>query len=260
MQTTLHASHKKPHVGRFAPSPTGALHMGSLVTAMASHLDAKAHAGKWLVRIEDVDKTRCHPHHSHMILQQLTAFGLPPDADGAVVYQSHRGVFYDNALEHLKKIGAVYPCFLSRNNQNQTAPAWKSKQTNMVLQRRDGCHSYTLAVVVDDALQNITHVVRGMDLLAQTPEQIVLQQQLGFTTPHYQHVRLVLAGDGGKLSKQNGAIPLPVDSSHAIGQCLNQAADHLGLPPSADANLGHIHPGIWQNWVEAWATRFKINE
>jgi glutamyl-Q tRNA(Asp) synthetase len=253
------------YIGRFAPSPTGPLHVGSLVAALASYLDAKAHNGQWLVRIEDVDTPRCIKGIDIVILQQLATFGLIPDEPP--VYQSQRSHLYQTALDQLMANKQVFPCSCSRKDvaaaiakanplakprhgelvypgtcrhgmtqqlAPSTQPAWrfitdgdvKSQIGDFVLKRADGCFTYQLAVVVDDALQRITHVVRGADLLDNTQRQIALQQALKYPTPKYLHTPLVMADDGEKLSKQNGAAALNV--RHPL-ETLNAAAKVLGL-------------------------------
>ena len=269
--------------GRFAPSPTGPLHAGSLVAALASYLDAKAHSGQWLVRIEDVDTPRCIPGADSIILQQLAKVGLIPDE--SPVYQSQRSHLYQAALDQLISKHQVFPCSCSRKDvaaaiakENplakpkhgelvypgtcrhgmaqalppNTQPAWRFITTgdvkanigDFVLKRADGCFTYQLTVVVDDALQGITHVVRGADLLDNSPRQIALQQALGYPTPHYLHTPLVLAADGEKLSKQNGAEAL--NTSNPL-KTLNIAAKVLDLPEQTgtlDAALSH--------WASLW--------
>lgn len=271
------------YIGRFAPSPTGPLHAGSLVAALASYLDAKAHGGRWLVRIEDVDTPRCIVGMDRIILQQLADVGLVPDEPP--VYQSRRGHLYQQALDQLIANQQAFPCSCSRKDvaaaiakanplakpkhgelvypgtcrhgmtqqlAPHSQPAWrfitsgdvKSHIGDFVLKRADGCFTYQLAVVVDDALQGVTHVVRGADLLDNTPRQITLQQALGYPTPQYLHTPLVLALDGEKLSKQNGALAL--DTSHPLAT-LNAAAAVLGLKAqtmSVDAALS--------SWIHAW--------
>jgi glutamyl-Q tRNA(Asp) synthetase len=268
--------------GRFAPSPTGLLHPGSLVAALASWLDARTHGGQWLVRIEDVDTPRCVPGADLTILQQLTSCGLVPDSP--VLWQSERGDAYAAALQNLVNQGWAYPCGCSRKEidsaqavarhsaavypgtcreglQGKPARAWRlnvqavqtalglpaitrwqdrrlgPQQQNVceevgdfVLRRADGLWAYQLAVVVDDAAQGITHVVRGEDLADNTARQIVLQAALGLTTPHYLHTPLVLGANGEKLSKQNGALALDLQTPQAVLSALNDAAQVLGLP------------------------------
>jgi glutamyl-Q tRNA(Asp) synthetase len=318
------------YLGRFAPSPTGALHAGSLVAALASWLDARANHGTWLVRIEDVDTPRCVPGADLEILRQLALCGLVPDA--TPLYQSQRGAHYQAALDALIKSNAAYPCGCSRKDieialklrseapkptqgdtppptsltkprgaelvypgtcrtglHGKTARAWRfdtriykanealaqqniagaattmvannlvtwhdqrlgAQQQNVenevgdfVVQRADGLWAYQLAVVVDDAAQGITHVVRGEDLADNTARQILLQRALGYPTPQYLHTPLVLAADGHKLSKQNGAAPL--DLSQPL-VALNAAAACLNLAPAT----GTLRQAL-QGWTQAW--------
>ena len=268
--------------GRFAPSPTGPLHAGSLVAALASWLDARSHNGRWLVRIEDVDTPRCVPGADHTILQQLAACGLV--SDEPVWWQSQRGGLYQAALDRLIGSGLAYPCACSRQDiaaalsaqgvarerhhaavypgtcrpergglRGRSARAWRfhlpaqatvhwrdarlGRQTqdvatavgDFVLKRADGLWAYQLAVVVDDAAQGISHVVRGQDLTDNTARQILLQRALNLATPQYHHTPLVLGANGEKLSKQNGAAALDLSDPLAA---LNQAAGCLGLPPA----------------------------
>jgi glutamyl-Q tRNA(Asp) synthetase len=276
--------------GRFAPSPTGPLHAGSLVAALASYLEAKAHGGQWLVRIEDVDTPRCILGMDIFILQQLTALGLIPDE--RPVYQSQRSHLYQAALDQLIDDKQVFPCSCSRKDvaaaietanpsakpkhgelvypgtcrhgmTQQLAPAaqpsWrfitsgdvKAQIGDFVLKRADGCFTYQLAVVVDDALQGITHVVRGADLLDNTPRQIALQQALGYLTPQYLHTSLVMAADGEKLSKQNGAAALnvtnPLNTLNAAAQALTLTQQN-GLVSQALAT-----------WTTQWRSLYNIN-
>ncbi len=271
------------YVGRFAPSPTGPLHAGSLVAALASWLDARAHGGRWLVRIEDVDIPRCVPGMETTILDQLAACGLVPDE--APVLQSHRGDLYEAALQRLLAADLAYPCGCSRReielavqaeglalvrhgelvypgtcrNGLRGKPAratrlrtldqrghdvriaWADRRLgpqsqdltrcvgDFVLHRADGLWAYQLAVVVDDALQGISHVVRGEDLADNTPRQMRLQRALGLPTPIYLHTPLVMGANGEKLSKQNGAQALdlsdPLAALRAAGTVLGVKAD-----------------------------------
>ncbi len=288
------------YTGRFAPSPTGLLHAGSLVAALASWLDARAHGGQWVVRIEDVDTPRCIEGADQALLRQLAICGLLPD--GPVIWQSQRQLAYGLALQKLIDQGWVYPCGCSRkdieNAQPQTpllarhalavypgtcraglngkpARAWRLNVQavqaalqlpelttwhdrrlgpqqqkvavdvgDFVLRRADGLWAYQLAVVVDDAAQNISHVVRGEDLADNTPRQIILQKALGLSTPTYLHTPLVLGSNGEKLSKQNGATPLDLSDPLAA---LNAAAQALGLP----AQSGDIATAL-AVWTRAW--------
>lgn len=285
------------YIGRFAPSPTGALHAGSLTTALASWLDARVHGGQWLVRIEDVDTPRCVPGAAQTILQQLERCGLRSDAP--VLWQSQRSAAYQQALDRLLAQNLAYPCGCSRKDveavqgptgrhQAQTYPgtcrtglqgkparawrlhvpalrraldlpgptAWRDRRLgpqsqdveqtvgDFVLKRADGLWAYQLAVVVDDAAQGITHVVRGQDLADNTARQILLQRALGAPTPRYLHTPLVLGANGEKLSKQNGAQAL--DLSEPL-VALNQAAAVLGLAAMpAKTPLSRA----LQSWVE----------
>lgn len=285
------------YTGRFAPSPTGPLHAGSLVAALASWLDARAHGGTWLVRMEDVDTPRCVPGADRLILQQLATCGLV--SDEPVVWQSERGEAYQHALNQLTQQGHAYACGCSRKDietalqtqgvarerhhmavypgtcrpqngglQGKPARAWRFQlpdnaqaawtdrrlgpQTqnvatevgDFILKRADGLWAYQLAVVVDDAAQGITHVVRGEDLCDNTARQILLQRALGLSTLRYLHAPLVLGADSEKLSKQNGALPL--DLADPL-QALNAAAQTLGLPRQTGSVA--LALGAWTN---AW--------
>ena len=280
--------------GRFAPSPTGALHAGSLVAAMASWLDARAHGGQWLVRIEDVDTPRCEPGADALILSQLAQCGLL--SDETPWWQSRRAAAYEEALAHLLSAGQAYACGCTRKDideawaargqvhqrfaervypgtcrsglQGKAARAvrlrvegvlnWQDRRLgaqqqdlgaevgDFVLKRADGLWAYQLAVVVDDAAQGITHVVRGEDLADNTARQILLQRVLGLPLPAYLHTPLVLGADGHKLSKQNGAQPLDLTDPVAA---LQAAGAVLGLPSRAAAT-----PSDWlAAAVPAWA-------
>lgn len=281
------------YTGRFAPSPTGPLHAGSLVAALASWLDAKAHGGRWLIRIEDVDTTRCRPGLDQHILQQLSNCGMNPDA--TPVWQTDRGALYQQALEQLVAKGLTYPCACSRQDieaemnrlgrnrsrhgeliypgtcrnglQGRDGRAWRLRTGNeiiywsdrrlgaqqqsvstevgdFILKRADGCFAYQLAVVVDDAAQGVTHVVRGEDLTDNTARQITLQRALGLPPPRYLHTPLVLGTNGEKLSKQNGAQAL--DTSDPLA-ALNTAARALGLPTCT----GKLSDAL-ASWVGNW--------
>lgn len=342
--------------GRFAPSPTGPLHAGSLVAALASWLDARAHGGQWLVRIEDVDTPRCQPGAADFILHQLATCGLV--SDGPVWVQSQRSAAYTQALARLQAAGLAYACACTRKDidqalqasgqtrprhaelrypgtcrqgtgdkpgrawrlltspgpdgqprscasslpgqadtteaqppqpatppgesgkknvekctpalspKAQTAPffdnqAWhwhdrlagwqhqnvEQQVGDFVLRRADGLWAYQLAVVVDDAAQGITHIVRGADLADNTPRQILLQHALGLPHPSYLHTPLVLGANGEKLSKQNGAAALHL--SHPLA-ALNAAAQALGLPAQPEGcGLGDAL-GVW---VAGWGNR-----
>ena len=263
------------------------------MAALASWLDARAHGGTWLVRIEDVDTPRCVPGAAEGILAQLDACGLRPDA--APWLQSTRGESYQRSLNRLVDSGQAYPCGCSRKDVEQAwaargvtrtrgaelpypgtcrdglhgrpARAWRfrvlpgllpwtdrrlgeqqqdvaTEVGDFVLRRADGLWAYQLAVVVDDAAQAVTDVVRGADLADNTPRQILLQRALGLPTPRYLHAPLVLGADGDKLSKQNGAEA--IDLADPL-QALNAAAAVLGLPRHA----GGL-PDALAAWVRAW--------
>lgn len=277
------------YIGRFAPSPTGPLHAGSLVAALASWLDARAHGGTWLVRIEDVDQPRCVPGADQLILQQLATCGLIPDAPP--VYQSQRNALYQQALDQLVAGGQAYPCGCTRADiaqanaalglskprhgdlvypgtcrpgrgglHGKAARAWRLQVPDapmdlirwqdrrlgpqsqhlaaavgdFVIKRADGLWAYQLAVVVDDAAQGVTHIVRGQDLCDNTPRQMLLQRCLNLPTPSYLHTPLVCGINGEKLSKQNGAAPLSLDSPVSA---LQMAAQTLGIGPIRAAQL-----------------------
>jgi glutamyl-Q tRNA(Asp) synthetase len=279
-----------PYVGRFAPSPTGPLHAGSLVAAVASWLDARAAGGRWLVRMEDLDRPRCEAGAADTILRQLEAYDL--HWDGEVWVQSQRDEAYAAALDTLKAQGAVYPCACTRsqladvprNHEGEivypgtcrnglpagtVARAWRVRvldasthfvdrvhgelQQNLahevgdfIVKRADGLFAYQLAVVVDDADQGITHVVRGADLLWNTPRQIYLQTLLGLPTPAYAHVPLVTNAAGQKLSKQTLAPALPESGRGAM---LAQALAVLGHPPPLE--LQGAKPAELLSWASA---------
>jgi glutamyl-Q tRNA(Asp) synthetase len=245
--------------GRFAPSPTGPLHFGSLVAAVASYLDARAHGGEWLVRMEDVDRAREAPGAAASILSDLEFFGF--QWNGPVMYQSQRTEAYRDALERLKAADQAYPCGCSRKEiegesypgtcahglpPGKTARAWRARgEGDFVLLRADGYFAYQLAVVVDDAAQGITDVVRGADLLDSTPRQNHLQRLLGFAVPNYTHIPVVLAADGQKLSKQTGAEGL--DRARA-GELLWDALAFTGMrPPSV---LRFVPLGELWRWAD----------
>ena len=291
-------------VGRFAPSPTGPLHAGSLVAALASWLDARAQGGRWLVRIEDVDTERCVQGVDTDILSQLHACGLV--ADGPVVWQSQRTALYQAALERLIAQQLAYSCNCSRGDiaaalgangvvrqrhaelrypgtcrvkvsspsgpfawrfrterpcGPQALVAWQDRRLgpkqqdvatevgDFVLRRRDGLWAYQLAVVVDDAEQGVTDVVRGADLCDNTARQIMLARALGLPIPSYLHTPLVLAANGEKLSKQNSAAPLDLRDPLAA---LQVAAAVLGLPAQ-----GSTVAEALVAWVRQWSDSYN---
>nr|WP_298376424.1 tRNA glutamyl-Q(34) synthetase GluQRS [uncultured Halomonas sp.] len=254
--------------GRFAPTPSGPLHFGSLVTALASFLDARHAKGSWLVRIEDIDPPRCPSGADSEILRQLEAFGLHWDED--VCYQSTRYEAYRAALEQLIDHGLVYPCSCSRKDWQEYAvyPGWcrsgvrhperafawrlrsdlgerpivwqdrlfarqcfdPAELGDVVLKRRDGLWAYQLAVVVDDGDQHINQIVRGTDLLDNTPWQCQLQRALNLPQPRYLHLPLIATDDGQKLSKQNLAPALPINDK-SVRRLLHEALITLDQAP-----------------------------
>ena len=303
----------QPYRGRFAPSPTGPLHAGSLVAALASWLDARAHSGTWLVRIEDVDSPRCVAGADALILQQLAACGLTPDEPPA--WQSRRAGLYQSALTRLQALGGerpwAYPCACTRADiaraheqaghtkarhgelvypgtcrpengglHGREARAWRLRVPDghaglihwvdrrlgpqqqaldtavgdFVIKRADGLWAYQLAVVVDDAEQGITHVVRGEDLTDNTPRQLHLQRLLGLPEPRYLHTPLVHGDNGEKLSKQNGATPLDLtDPARTVRAALSALASaSSGLLPGWRANDGATVGELLASAVAAW--------
>jgi glutamyl-Q tRNA(Asp) synthetase len=251
----------RPYRGRFAPSPTGRLHFGSLVAALGSWLFARAAAGRWIVRMEDIDREREAVGAAEQILATLSAFGL--ESDEPVVRQSQRHEHYAAALARLERDGHAYRCWCSRSDLESfdgihpstcvsaacsRTPAWRVRARNaliafedviqgaqsqklasavgdFVVWRADGACAYQLAVVVDDAAQAITDVVRGADLLDSTARQILLQRLLGYPNPGYAHVPLALGADGRKLSKHEAA--LAVDATDPL-PALRHALAFLG--------------------------------
>ncbi|ODN67282.1 MULTISPECIES: tRNA glutamyl-Q(34) synthetase GluQRS [Methylophaga] len=289
MNSDLTAHH---YIGRFAPSPTGPLHFGSLVTATASFLDARSNGGKWLVRMEDLDKPREVVGAAKDILDTLESFGFHWDDE--VLFQSQRTQLYQNTLEQLQSLNLAYTCGCSRKEINASAVlgidgpvypgfcrqglatgkrarTWRlrvndqpisfedliqgeqsqllSQQVgDFVIRRGDGLFAYQLAVVVDDALQGITHIVRGADLLDSTPRQLFLQQQLGFTTPAYAHVPIATNLQGEKLSKQTRAQPVKLRDS---GVVLCRVLRFLGLQPPIE--LAHVPlDELWKWAIQHW--------
>jgi glutamyl-Q tRNA(Asp) synthetase len=267
------------YVGRFAPSPTGPLHFGSLVAALASYMEARSVKGKWLVRMEDLDRPRAQPGAADAILRALEALGL--HWDGAVMYQSRRAAAYRESLERLKT--HTYPCGCTRSEMADSAlaidgarvylgtcrggvPPEKTVRSvrvraegeirftdriqgeqsqslqrdvgDFVLWRADGQFAYQLAVVVDDAEQGVTDVVRGADLLDSTARQIHLQRLLGYATPRYLHVPVAVNAAGEKLSKQTGAEPIDLARG---GGALRRAFSFLGQPATDDLGEGLRH-------------------
>lgn len=288
--------------GRFAPSPTGPLHKGSLVAAIASYLEAKKNQGQWLIRMEDVDESRNIKGAADEILRSLEAYGFEWDEE--VIYQTRRKQAYAEALQQLKELELVYPCTCSRKDLkiladhgqlqhsmmgyiypgtciNKTFETLSSEsystrikttastvtfqdslqgnytqQLNIdsgdfIIQRRDGLFAYQLAVVVDDAFQNITHVVRGIDLINSTPRQIYLQQCLNLPPLKYTHLPVIVNSLGEKLSKQTGAEGIgPTANIPLILECL----EFLGQNPPNELKTENLTT-VWE-----WArTHWDIN-
>ena len=282
--------------GRFAPSPTGPLHFGSLVAALASYCDARAAGGEWLVRIEDVDAPRVHPGAESAILGTLDRYGFQWDGD--VVRQSLRSAAYEAALAQLDAGGHVYACActrrelgaaplsasgervypgtcrggIPRDHAARAQRAWRLRVGDaritfrdrlqgaqlqdlgrdvgdFVVRRSDGLYAYQLAVVVDDALQRVTHVVRGADLLASTPRQILLQRLLGYPELSYLHAPIVIDAQGRKLSKQTRAAPLADD---ALATLL-AAWGFLEQRPPEGSNTPASVAEFWSWAISAWS-------
>ena len=287
--------------GRFAPSPTGPLHFGSLVAAMASYLEARSHSGEWLIRIDDVDEGRRIPESESWILKTLERFGF--EWDGPISRQTSNKEQYRHQLAQLIDLNLAYSCECSRkqvtanafktgkegpiypgtcktkdlafistrairvktNNQiidfedklfGQTNQNLAEELGDFVIRRADGLFAYQLAVVVDDHISEISHVVRGADLLWSTPRQIHLQQLLGFDTPSYSHIPLVYGEDGRKLSKSDKAHPLENDDPIPA---LHMAWKHLNQP--IEPNMPNSTQDFWPWALEYWQPeRLKQHE
>lgn len=284
---------RRSYRGRFAPSPTGRLHAGSLAAALASWLDARAHSGAWILRIEDIDPPRDIPGAGESFIEDLARFGMTPDEP--VVWQHDRYPAYEAALERLQAAGLVFGCACSRkeilaadarlglplgvypgtcragtggraarslrfrvpSGEVSFTDRWCGRFSqdvehevgDFVLRRADGLWAYQLAVVVDDMEEGITDVVRGADLVDNTPRQILLTRALGGEPPRYMHIPLVLNALGDKLSKQSGAEH--VDVSHPTAS-LERAFGHLGFPRiGADSPEAFLRAAL-----PLWAERF----
>ena len=305
------------YIGRFAPSPTGPLHAGSVLVALASWLDARANQGTWIIRIEDLDRDRCVSGVDLVILKQLSDCGLTSSVP--VQWQSQRLGNYESAFKYLQSKNLTYPCHCTRaqilnhilnqsgeggvggergergeraRHQSRIYPgtcrslnqslrtggsapcAWRfkvepgvvhwndrrlgpqqqdvSKEVgDFVIKRSDHVWAYQLSVVVDDAISQVTHIVRGADLVDNTARQIKLQQALGYPLPQYLHTKLILGPNGEKLSKQNGATP--VNTQRPL-ECLNHAAQALGLQPRHSS----VQEALEQ-WTQEWAALYSQN-
>ncbi|MBT8133593.1 MAG: tRNA glutamyl-Q(34) synthetase GluQRS [Gammaproteobacteria bacterium] len=275
------------YIGRFAPSPTGPVHFGTLLAAVGSYLQAKKNNGDWIIRMEDVDITRKVDGSGLEILHTLEAFGF--EWQGEVLYQSKQTECYRYALEQLIEQSLVFPCICSRKQlvesgsgiypgtcrtrslQEKSDHALRllaeditiefddlvmgrrsqnmaSQCGDFVIKRRDGLFAYQLAVVVDDQLQDITEVVRGADLLDSTPRQIYLQQLLGYSTPGYCHLPLAVDAAGNKISKSEGAARVDIKNRESL---LRHVLDFLGQKPPADLCDADISE-IWKWAIEHW--------
>jgi glutamyl-Q tRNA(Asp) synthetase len=277
---------KAGYIGRFAPSPSGPLHFGSLIAAVASYVDARANHGHWLLRMEDLDPAREPPQAAGQILSTLERFGL--FWDGSVLYQSQRLTAYADALEQLQQQGLIYPCDCSRQEIRELGGVYNNhcrqrplaavahgalrvcvddftisfddriqglshqhllhECGDFVVLRKDGLFAYQLAVVVDDGFQGVTDIVRGSDLLDSTPRQLYLQQSLGYPRPRYAHVPVAANQAGQKLSKQHFARPL---DTGAPSRQLIMALAFLGQAPIV--NLEHESVQNILQWaVDHW--------
>ncbi len=278
----------KRYRGRFAPSPTGPLHFGSLIAAVASYLQARQHGGEWLVRIEDIDPPREVPGASASILRTLERYGF--EWDQVVSYQSQRSELYENALQQLQEMDVLFACACSRKEIAKQTPngiypgtcrqglpagrharSWRVRSDardirfndaiqgeiqcalatevgDFVLKRADGLYAYQLAVAIDDAVQGITEVVRGVDLLSCTPQQIYLHQLLGYTSPQYIHHPVATNAQGQKLSKQNQAPAL--DCTNPVAH-LWQALTFLGQAPPPELEKSTL-PELWTWAIKHW--------
>ena len=277
------------YVGRFAPSPTGPLHFGSLVAAVASYLQARANDGLWLLRIEDIDPPREQPGASKVIINSLERYGF--EWDGDVIFQSESRAAHEAALASLIDRNLAYRCQCSRRDladaprgalgviypgtcrsgcdaddaairlltndseiafddllQGRIAHHLESESGDFIIRRRDGLIAYHLAVVVDDEVQGVTEIVRGIDLMDSAPRQIWLQQLLGYRTPTYAHIPVITHADGDKLSKLTGA---PGLSLHDVEKTLVEALGALQQEPPADLAQS-AREEIWSWAVKNW--------
>jgi glutamyl-Q tRNA(Asp) synthetase len=278
-------SHASSYIGRFAPTPSGHLHFGSLVAALASYLDARAVGGRWLLRMEDLDPPREEPGAQAAILKALESYGF--EWDGEMVRQSERHAAYAEVLNRLFNQGLAYACTCSRkqlepyhgiypglcrnagHGQEDGAirlrvPELEYRFTDrvqgefrqhlgrdvgdFVIRRRDGLYAYQLAVVLDDAWQGVTDIVRGADLLDSTPRQLYLQELLGLPQPRYLHVPLITQPDGHKLGKSYRSPPLAADQATPL---LLRAL--RALRQKTDSEMAHASPREVLSWgIEHW--------
>ena len=271
-----------PVIGRFAPSPSGDLHFGSLVSAVGSYLEAKSAGGRWLLRIEDIDPPREIAGSATRIINDIYRLGMVPD--GPVLYQSSRLDAYQQAVNRLLEKGLAYPCACSRKDLPASGiypgtcrngiPGGKDARSvrfcvdngtceftdklqghitdspagisgDFIIHRADGLFAYQLAVVVDDDFQGVTQVVRGADLLDSTSRQIFLQRALGFVTPDYMNLPVALSADGKKLSKRVKTDPLKLQGpADAVGQALQ----FLGQNPPSGFSLDDLWAWAMEHW------------
>ena len=271
------------YIGRFAPSPSGPLHFGSLVAALASYLDARAHHGKWLVRMEDIDPPREQPKAADRILKALDVYGL--HWDDSVLFQSDRSEAYDQAINTLLREEKLYPCTCTRKKLaglDGVYPGYCRNQRvipsqphslrllcsssiiqfqdriqgdqsfdlstlgDFILKRKDGLYAYQLAVCVDDNFQGVTHIVRGVDILDSTPRQLYLQNQLHYPHPVYAHVPVITQNNGNKLSKQNHAPAIPLNNPRPL---IIKALTAFGLKPEPDLLMNSVEE------ILSWGTK-----
>ncbi len=286
-----------PHTGRFAPSPTGPLHFGSLLTAVASFAQARVNAGRWLLRIEDIDPPREVSGADQLIIDALEAFGL--EWDGPVIYQSRANERHADVVKSLIADRLAYKCTCSRRDladvrrgalgaiypgtcraaekdgecairirttngetcvedqlQGRICQRLESESGDFIIRRRDGLIAYHLAVVLDDADEGVTEVVRGIDLLDSTPRHVFLQQSLGLATPSYAHIPVALNTDGQKLSKLTGAAAVDL-SRPAL--TLVQALAALSQDPPSDLSDGTL-ADVWEWTLGHWNLQAMLGE
>lgn len=278
MKLRKNKSEDKPYVGRFAPSPSGPLHLGSMFAALASYLDARAAMGTWLLRVEDIDHYRCDPRHNDAILNALEAYGL--NWDGDWILQSHRLKLYQHVYDALKSQGHIYYCNCTRKSlapfdgiypgicrhkslEAQQAQAKRqissrvllpdSATGDVLIRRKDGQFAYHFVVVIDDALQKVTDIVRGRDLLSSESAQVALQGLLEYPKPRYHYTPVITDSHKIKLSKQTHAKPVSTERA-AIFSTLIQLMGWLGLPNVSDKDFDSV-PDLLEWATDLWPSR-----